>query len=52
MSLGNMIFDFPVPIKNLIRRIEKNDKKIVNKKYSLVFNETCINIFFYMIILY
>jgi uncharacterized protein (DUF1778 family) len=42
MSLGNLIFNFSVPIKSLIRRIEKNNKKIVNKKYSLVFNETCI----------
>jgi hypothetical protein len=42
MSLGNLIFDFSVPIKSLIRRIEKNNKKVVNKKYSLVFNETCI----------
>jgi hypothetical protein len=42
MSIGNLIFDLPVQTKNIVRYIEKTNKKIVNKTNSLVFNETCL----------
>jgi hypothetical protein len=43
MSFGNLLFDLQAPARNFVRLIEKNNKKIVNKKYALVFNQTCIN---------
>ena len=42
MSIGTLILDLPVQIKNIIRYIEKTNKKIVNTTNSLVFNETCL----------
>jgi hypothetical protein len=42
MSIGSLIFDFPVPTKTIVRYIEKTDEKIANKTNSLVFNETCL----------
>jgi hypothetical protein len=42
MSIGNLIFDLPVQTKNIVRYIEKTNKKIANKTNSLVFNETCL----------
>jgi hypothetical protein len=42
MSIGTLIFDLPIQTKNIVRSIEKTNKKIVNKTNSLVFNETCL----------
>jgi hypothetical protein len=42
MSFGNLLFDLPPSARNLVRLIEKMNKKIINKKLALVFNQTCI----------
>jgi hypothetical protein len=42
MSIGNLIFNLPTPTKNLVRLIEKTNKKLINKTNSLVFNKTCL----------
>jgi hypothetical protein len=38
MSFGILIFDLQAPARNFIWLIEKNNEKIVDKKYALVFN--------------
>jgi hypothetical protein len=40
MSFGNLLFDLQAPARNFVRLIEKKNKKIVDKKYALVFNQT------------
>jgi hypothetical protein len=47
MSIGTLIFDLPVQTKNIVRYIEKTNKKIANKTNSLVFNETYIYIYMF-----
>jgi hypothetical protein len=42
MSIGTLIFDLPVQTKNIVRYVEKTNKKIFNKTNFLVFNETCL----------
>jgi hypothetical protein len=39
MPFGNLTFELR---KSLVRSIEKINKKIINKKYALVFNKTFI----------
>ena len=43
MTIGNLIFNLPNNIKRIIRNVEKTCKKLVNFKYALVFNTTCLN---------
>lgn len=43
MTLGPLIYYLPSASKALIRSIEKVNKKLIDNKYSLVFNTTCIN---------
>ena len=45
MNFGKFINQFSENIKFSIRKIEKLNKKIINNKYSTVFNDTCIYIY-------
>ena len=42
MTIGNLIFPLSSPTKNLVRSIERIQKKIINFKYALVFNKCCL----------
>ena len=38
MNIGNLIFNLPAWQKTLVRKTEKENKKIVNTESSLVYN--------------
>ena len=59
MNIGNLIFTLPAWQKTLVRKTEKENKKIANTESSLVYNTTCLkenllptytNIYIYIII--
>ena len=43
MNFGELIYDLLPQQKQLIRNIEKHNRKLCGIKYSLVFNKNCIN---------
>ena len=42
MNIGNLIFTLPAWQKTLVRKTEKENKKIANTESSLVYNTTCL----------
>ena len=48
MNIGYLLQQIPSTMKNLYREYEKTRKKIMNAKWSIVFNKTCINIYIYI----
>ena len=42
MNIGNIIFTLPAWQKTLVRKTEKENKKIANTESSLVYNTTCL----------
>ena len=42
-TLGELLYQFPFRIKDDMRSLEKLKKKVINEKYAILFNETCIN---------
>ena len=42
MNIGNLIFTLPAWHKTLVRKTEKENKKIANTETSLVYNTTCL----------
>ena len=42
MNFAELIFNIPMNERKIIRKIEKIEKKIIDNKYALVFNQTCI----------
>ena len=42
MNIGNLIFTLPARHKTLVRKTEKENKKIANTESSLVYNTTCL----------
>ena len=42
MNIGNLIFTLPARYKTLVRKTEKENKKIANTESSLVYNTTCL----------
>ena len=43
MNIGELIYDLQPDVKNLIRKIEKLEKKLIHAKLDLVFNTVCLN---------
>ena len=48
MNIGNLIFTLPAWQKTLVRKTEKENKKIANTESSLVYNTTYIYIYIYI----
>ena len=42
MNFVRTIHTLPSEIKNIYRKIEKNENKLLKNKWSLIFNETCL----------
>ena len=42
MNFARIIHTLPSEIKNLYRKIEKNENKLLKNKWFLIFNETCL----------
>ena len=42
MNIGNLIFTLPAWQKTLVRKTEKENKKIANTESTLVYNTTCL----------
>ena len=43
MNFGNVLFNHSDENKKIIRNIESINKKIINAKLSVLFNQTCIS---------
>ena len=43
MNFGNLLFQQPYNIRKQVRNIETNEKKLIQTKMAVVFNNTCIN---------
>ena len=43
MYFGNFLFQQPYNIRKQARNIETNEKKLIQAKMAVVFNNTCIN---------
>ena len=43
INFARIIHTLPTEIKNIYRKIEKNENKLLKNKWSLIFNETCLN---------
>ena len=43
MNFGELIYHQPYNIKQLLRKIENLEKKLVNARVAIVFNKTCLN---------
>ena len=48
MNFGNLLFQQPYNIRKQVKNIETNEKKLIQAKMAVVFNNTCINIYIYM----
>ena len=42
MSYGDNLYLLPNELKDIFRKFEDVRRKIINSKWSLVFNETCL----------
>ena len=42
MTLGELLFSLPVEKRKLFRKLENIDKKIINNKWSNLFNKICL----------
>ena len=45
MNFGNLLFQQPYNITKQVRNMETNEKKLIQAKMAVVFNNTCINIY-------
>ena len=45
MNFGNVLFQQPYNIRKQVRNIETNEKKLIQARMAVVFNNTCINIY-------
>ena len=43
MNFIRKIYNLPCDVTKNYRLIEKNESKLLKNKWSLIFNETCIN---------
>ena len=43
MNFGNLLFHQPYNIRKHVGNIETNEKKLIQAKMAVVFNNTCIN---------
>ena len=42
-TIGELLHQLSVFNKSLVRKLEKCNKKLIQNKYDILFNETCIN---------
>ena len=42
MSYGENLYLLPYELKNIFRKFEDVKRKMINSKWSLVFNQTCL----------
>ena len=42
MTYGESLYLLPDELRNIFRKYEETRKKIINSKWSLVFNQTCL----------
>ena len=43
MNFGNVLFQQPYNIRKQVRNIETNEKKLIQAKMAVLFNNACIN---------
>ena len=48
MNFGNLFFQQPYNIRKQVRNIETDEKKLIQAKMAVVFNNTCIYIYIYI----
>ena len=41
--IGRILWNLPVSLIKLFRKLENNSKKLTNKEWSYKFNEICLN---------
>ena len=42
MTLGELLYSIPTEKRKLFRKLESIEKKIINNKWSILFNKTCV----------
>ena len=42
-NIGRILWNLPVSLRKLFRKLENNSKKLINKEWSCKFNEICLN---------
>ena len=42
MALGELLFSLPAEKRKLFRKLERIEKKIINNKWSNIFNKKCL----------
>ena len=42
MNYGNLLFDVPPTLRDLIRNLEKENKKLIRAEWSQKFNISCL----------
>ena len=42
-NIGRILWNLPVSLRKLFRKLENNSKKLINKEWSCNFNEICLN---------
>ena len=42
MSIGELLYQCDIEAKNIFRKFEKINKKIIDAKWSKTFNEVCL----------
>ena len=43
MNYGNLLYDVPPALRDLIRNLEKESKKLIRAEWSQKFNISCLN---------
>ena len=43
MNYGNLLYDVPPTFRELIRNLEKENKKLIRAEWSQKFNISCLN---------
>ena len=42
-NIGRILWNLPVSLRKLFRKLENNSKKLINKEWSYKFNDICLN---------
>ena len=42
-NIGRILWNLPVSLRKLFKKLENNSKKLINKEWSYKFNEICLN---------
>ena len=42
MNFGDILFDVPIVLRHLFRKLESTDKRLISNKWSTTFNRICL----------